>query len=123
MDARRRLTQLRLVFAFVLAIGLSGAAAAATTTGSAVAKPAVPSLAQLSASAATTQAATMRAATALRHAIAKHRTPATAGAGVVAAISLAGLVTCFVRRRRTEPALRHHALSHGARAPPAVTQH
>jgi hypothetical protein len=121
MGERQRLNQLRLVFAFVLAIGLSGTAAATVSSGG-EANRSVTAGSPLNVAATATQAATLRAATTVRHAIAKRHLPATAGALVVLAVSLAGLTPFVVRRRRTDASLHRHALSHGARAPPAVSQ-
>jgi hypothetical protein len=120
MDATRRLsTWLRLVCGLVLAVGFS-TAASGTTLGDAAAKPTVPSLSHLAVTATSAQSATLRAATTVRHGIAKHRVPAMAGALGVVGLALTGLTVFSVRRRRTNPSVRHHALSHGARAPPAV---
>jgi lysozyme family protein len=122
MGERQRLNQLRLVFAFVLAIGLSGTAAATVSSGG-EANRSVTARSPLNVAATATQAATLRAAaTTVRHAIAKRHLPATAGALVVLAVSLVGLTRFVVRRRRTNASLHRHALSHGARAPPAFSQ-
>ena len=118
MEARGRAAAwLRLVCALALAVGVSAAASAsaeqvvkATTTQS-----------HVGVASAAAQTVTLRTATNVRHAIAKHHVPATAGAFAAVALALAGLTALFVRRRRTELFVHHHALSHGARAPPAVS--
>lgn len=121
MRASTRLTSwLRFACALVLSVGLSSAVAA-SVTGSPSAPSAVPAVSHLAVAAATAHSVTVRGATAVRHAVAKHHSPAIGSALAVAGIMLAGLATYVVRRRRHDPALRHHALSHGARAPPAVS--
>jgi hypothetical protein len=120
MDASRRLTNwLRLAAAFVLAVGLSSAAAAATGDG--LANRSAPASSHATLDLASLHTTTVHSGAVVRHAAAKHRLPAIAGAVTVVALIFTGLVACAVRRRRTDPALRHHALSGGARAPPVVT--
>lgn len=117
---RRVSTWLRLACGFVLAVGFSTATAAATT-GEQPTRPATTALSHLSVTAAAAPTTALRAPTALRHAVAKHHLPVMAGAVAAAALGGTALAALAVRRRRTNPALRHHALSHGARAPPAVS--
>ena len=120
MDAERRLTSwLRFVGALVLALGLSSASAtaAAGTSGPIHAPLAVTHL-SISAAAPSAIAHT---GTTIGHAVAKHRLAATAGGLAATALALTGLAFVTVRRRQHGPTLRHHTLSDGARAPPAVS--
>ena len=120
MDASRRLTNwLRLAAAFVLAVGLSSAVA--SSSGSSLPNRANPTPAHVSLDIASLHTATVHSGVVVRHAAAKNRLPAIASTVAVVALVLTGLVAFSVRRRRTNPAQRHHALSHGARAPPVVT--
>lgn len=120
MDAERRLTcWLRFVGALVLALGLSSAASAAAADGSAPIREPL-AVTHLSVAAAT-PSAVVHTGTGVRHAVAKHRLPAIASGLAAAALALTGLAFVTVRRRRSDPTLRHHVLSYGARAPPAVS--
>ena len=120
MDASRRLTNwLRLAAAFVLAVGLSSAAAGATSDG--LANRSAPALSHASLDLASLHTATMHSGAVVRHTAAKNRLPAIACAVAVVALVLTALVAFAVRRRRTDLDRRHHALSDGARAPPVVT--
>ena len=121
MEASRRLTSwLRLVAALALALGLSSASAAAVTGDRSPLResPAVTHLGVVGASLPTVAVHT---GTVIRHAVHKHRLPATASGLVATALALAGVASVAVRRRRRCPALRDHALSDGARAPPALS--
>ena len=120
MDASRRLSiWLRLVGALVLSLGLSSAAATAAA-GAPVAGREPVAVTHLSVSAAL-PTAVLHGGHGVRHAVVKHRLPAVASGLAAAVLTLTGLAFVTVRRRRTDPALRHHLLSDGARAPPAVS--
>jgi hypothetical protein len=120
MDAERRLTGwLRFLGALALALGLSSAAAsAAAGTSDSPREPLAVTHLSVSASA---PSAAVHTGTTVRHAVAKHRLPAVASGLAAAALTLAGLAFGAIRRRRTDPTPRDHALSDGARAPPAVS--
>lgn len=118
MRTGRMSAWLRLTCALILAVGFSAATSAA---GESVAKPATTTLSHRALATASAQTATLRTATNVRHAIAKHHVPATAGALAVVASALIVLTALSVRRRRTDNSVRHHALSLGPRAPPAVS--
>jgi hypothetical protein len=122
MEASRRLTTwLRVACALVLSVGLS-TAVAASTTGSLTPASATPTVTQLGVSTAAIHSIAVRSSTVLRHAASKHhQPPAMGGALAVGGILLIGLATFAVVRRRSDPSLRHHAFSDGARAPPAVS--
>ena len=121
MEAERRLTSwLRFVGALALALGLSSAPAAAAAAGTSAPVREALAATQLSLSASAPTAA-LHHGTGVRHAVAKHRLPAIAGGLAATALALTGMAFVAVRRRRTSPTLHHHALSHGARAPPAVS--
>ena len=121
MRAGMRVTNwLRFACALVLTAGLSSAVAA-TVTGSPSAPTVVPAVSQLGVSTAAVHSIAVRGATTVRHAAGKHQPPAMGGALAAVGILLTGLVALAVLRRRDNPALRHLALSHGARAPPAVS--
>src|SRR3954469_25114106 len=121
MDASRRLTSwLRLVGALVLALGLSSATAtAATSSRKPVREPLA--VAHITAIATALPTAATHTGTGIRHAVGKHRLPGTASGLAAAALALTMVASVAARRRRADPALRHHSLSHGARAPPAVS--
>ena len=121
MDASRRLTSwLRLVGALVLAVGVSSATAAATTEGRAPAREPL-AVTHLTAIAVALPTAAVHTGTVIRHAVSKHRLPALASGLAATALALTTVASVAVRRRRTDVALRHHSLSDGARAPPAVS--
>ena len=118
--AHRLSTWLRVACGLILAVGFSTATTNAST-GEQITKAATTAVSQLSVTASAAQTGTFRAATAVRHAAAKHHTPGTSGALAVAALALTGFTAFSVRRRRTDPVARHDTRSHGARAPPAVS--
>lgn len=121
MEASRRLTNwLRLACVLVLSVGLSSAAAS-SATGSLSPTSTTPTVTQLGVSAAAIHSIAVRSTTVVRHAASKHQPPAMASALAAAGVLLTGLAACAVLRRRNDPALRHHAFSDGARAPPAVS--
>jgi len=121
MEASRRLTTwLRLACALVLSVGLSSAVAASASESLTPARTA-PTVSQLTVATAAIHSIAVRSSTVVRHAAGKHQPPAMASALAAGGALLVGLATFAVRRRRTDPALRHHAFSHGARAPPAVS--
>jgi hypothetical protein len=119
MDASRRLAGwLRLAGALVLALGLSSTAAVAS--GDRVPVREALAITHFSSSAAPVTTTVLHGGAAVRHVAAKHRLPATATGLAVTALALSGLILVAVRRRRTDPPLRHHALRDGARAPPVL---
>jgi hypothetical protein len=121
MEASRRLTNwLRLACALVLSVGLSSAAAS-SATGSLSPTSSTPTITQVGVSAAAIHSVAVRSATVVRHATGKHQPPAMASGLAAVGVVLTGLAACAVLRRRNDPALRHRALSDGARAPPAVS--
>ena len=118
MDASRRLTSwLRLAGALILALGLSSAAATAATEGRTPVREPL-ALTHITAVAAALPSAAAHTGTVIRHAVSKHRLPAMASGLAATALALIFVVSVAVQRRRTEPALRHHAFSGGPRAPP-----
>lgn len=121
MEASRRLSSwLRLASALVLALGLSSAAAvAAANDGAPVRDSLAASHAGVIATALPTAA--LHTGTVITHAVHKHRLPAMASGIAAAALALTGLVSMAVRRRHADPAPRQHALTDGARAPPAAS--
>ena len=121
MEASRRLTTwLRLACALVLSVGLSSAVAASATSSAPTSI--TPTITQLGGATAAIHSIAVRSSAAVGHAASKHhRQPATGSALAVAGILLIGLAAVAVLRRRNDPSLRHHAFSHGARAPPAVS--
>jgi hypothetical protein len=121
MDASRRLTSwLRLAGALLLALGLSSATATAATDRRTPVRELI-AVAHVTAIATAGPTAATHTGTGIRHAVSKHRLPATASALAATALALTMVASAAVRRRRTDPALLHHSLSHGARAPPAVS--
>jgi hypothetical protein len=121
MDASRRLTGwLRLVGALVLAVGLSSATATAATGNRAPVREPL-AVTHVTAVAVALPTAAVHTGSVIRHAVSKHRLPAMASGLAATALALTLVASVAVRRRRTDPALRHHALSDGARAPPAVS--
>lgn len=120
MDASRRLSAwLRLAGALVLSLGLSSAAATAAA-GAPVSAHEPVAVTHLGVSAAL-HTAVLHGGNGVRHAVVKHRLPAMASGLAATALALTGLAFVTVRRHRANPALRHHTLSDGARAPPAVS--
>ena len=121
MEASRRLTSwLRLACALVLSVGVS-TAVAASASSSLSPTSATPTVTQLGISAAAIHTIAVRSSTVVRHATGKHQPPAAASALAAGSILLTGLAAFAVLLRRDDPALRHHAFSFGARAPPAVS--
>jgi len=121
MDRTGRITSwLRLACALVLSLGLSSVAAA-TAASEGLTASATAAVAQVHGTAVSAvQATATRGGTELRHAVEKHRPPASASGLVVAAVLLTGIAAATVRRRRNDAWLSLHPFSGSARAPPAV---
>ena len=121
MEASRRLTSwLRLACALVLSVGVS-TAVASSAAGSLSPTSPTPTVTQLSISTAAIHSIAVRSSTMVRHGSGKHQPPGIASALTAGGILLIGLAAFAVLLRRNDPALRHHAFSDGARAPPAVS--
>lgn len=122
MQASQRLTSwLRLACALVLSVGLSSAVAA-SATGSLTPASTTPTITQLGVGVAAIHSVEVRSSTVVRHAAGKHhQPPAMASALAAGSALLIGLAAFAFLRRRNDPVLHHHAFSHGARAPPAVS--